>query len=385
MKAKIKHLYRSGPLFAALALALAAGCKPSGAGKARYATAPVSRGALVQRVTASGTLSAVVSVEVGSQVSGKVTALYADYNSAVKKDQLIAEIDPRVYEASTRQSEGQLASAKADVVLKRQNMERKKLLVPQKAAAQSDLDTAVAELAQAEATVVIREAELDSAKANLGYCKITSPIDGIVIARKVDQGQTVAAAMTTPVLFTLAQDITKMNINATVSEADIGGIRPGQAVEFTVDAFPDDVFHGVVSQVRKEATNASNVVTYQTVISVDNPEQKLFPGMTADVSIQVAERTNAIKIPNAALRYSPSEGTAYEQAPPAKIDRKQRLIYVVGSDGAKLKPVVVKVGIADGSDTEILEGLTDGQNVVTSTLSGTSKSSGFGGPPPQAP
>ena len=180
---------------------------------------------LVQHVTASGTLSAVVSVDVGSQVSGKISALNVDFNSPVKKGQLVAEIDPTVYQAALRQAEGELASAKADVTLKRQNLERKKILVPLKAASQLDLDQAIAELAQAEATVVIQEAALESAQANLGYCKITAPVDGVVISRKVDLGQTVNAAMNTPVLFTVAQDITKMNISAAVSEADIGQVQ----------------------------------------------------------------------------------------------------------------------------------------------------------------
>src|ERR1017187_4393983 len=180
------------PLLAALVFC--SSCKPPGASTPRYQTAPLSRGDLVQHVTASGTLSAVVSVDVGSQVSGKITALYADFNSPVKKDQLVAEVDPTVYDAALRQAEGELASAKANVTLKSQNLERKRILVPLKAASQLDLDQATAELAQAQATVTINEAMVQSARANLGYCKITAPVEGIVISRKVDQGQTLAAA-----------------------------------------------------------------------------------------------------------------------------------------------------------------------------------------------
>jgi HlyD family secretion protein len=194
-------------------------------------------------------------------------------------------------------------------------------------------------------------------------------------------GQTVAAAMTTPVLFTVAQDITKMNISASISEADIGQVKEGQPVDFTVDAFPDEVFRGSIVQVRKAPTTTANVVTYETIIAVDNPEKKLFPGMTADVSILTAERGSALKIPNTALRYTPPEGAVYEQTPPAKLQRTQRLVYLLGADGTKLKPVIVKTGITDGVDTEILEGLTEGLPVVTSTLVGAKKS-GFGGPPP---
>jgi HlyD family secretion protein len=361
-----------------------AGCKPSGAGANHYETTVIARGDLVQHVTASGTLSAVVSVDVGSQVSGKIFALYVDFNSPVKKGQLVAEIDPTVYEAAQQQAEGQLASAKAEVTLKRQNLERKKVLVPLKAASQLDLDQATAELAQAEATVVIQGAALESAKANLGYCKITAPVDGVVISRKVDLGQTVNAAMNTPVLFTVAQDITKMNISAAVSEADIGQVRVGESVDFNVDAFSDEVFHGTVMQVRKSPTTTQNVVTYETIISVENPEQKLFPGMTADVSILVSERKDMLKIPNTALRYSPPDGAVYDGTPPQKLERSQRLVYSASADGAKLKPVIIKTGITDGTDTEVTEGLKAGEAVVTSTLTVTTKG-GFGGPPPQTP
>jgi HlyD family secretion protein len=372
-------------LLVAVALVSLCGCKPSGANSAQYETAKAARGDIVQRVTASGTLSAVVSVDVGSQVSGKISALNVDFNSPVKKGQLIAEIDPTVYEASLRQAQGELASVKATVTLKRQNLERKKALVPLKAASQLDLDQATAELAQAEATVIIREAALESAQANLGYCKITAPVDGIVISRKVDVGQTLIAAMTTPVLFTIAQDITQMNISASISEADIGQVRGGQMVDFTVDAFSDETFHGTVTQVRKAPTTTQNVVTYETIISVVNPEQKLFPGMTADVSILVAEKKGVLKVPNTALRYTPPDNAAFEQAPPQKLERSQRLVYSTGANGTKLKPLVVKSGITDGADTEVLEGLNDGMPVVTSTLTAAAKSGGFGSPPPQAP
>ena len=369
--------------FAALAILLT-GCKPPGSSAVRYETANAARGDIVQHVTASGTLSAVVSVDVGSQVSGKIVALYADFNSPVKKGALVAEIDTTVYEASLRQAEGELASARADVTLKRQNLDRKKNLLPLKASSQADVDQAVAELAQSEAAVTIREAALASAQANLDYCKITAPVDGIVISRKVDLGQTVNAAMNTPVLFTIAQDITRMNISASVSEADIGQVRASQAVDFSVDAFPDEIFHGTVTQVRKAPTTTQNVVTYEVIISVENPEQKLFPGMTADVSILVAEKKNVLKIPNTALRYSPPDNAAFEQAPPRKLDRTQRLVYSTSANGAKLKALIVKSGITDGVDTEILGGVNEGTPVVTSTLAATAKS-GFGGPPPQGP
>ena len=370
------------PLLLLFCIILVASCKPGGPKEFKYETAPVSRGDLVQYVTASGALSAVVSVDVGSQVSGKISALYVDFNSPVKKGELIAEVDPAIYKAVLRQTEGDLASAQAMVTLKKQNLERKKVLVPQRAATAFDLDQAVAELAQAEATVTIKQALLEKAQVDLSYCKITAPVDGIVISRKVDMGQTLAAAMTTPVLFTIAQDIKKMHINATVSEADIGQVKDGQKVDFNVDAFPDEVFHGTVVQVRKAPTTTANVVTYETIIDFDNPEQKLFPGMTADLSILVAERKATLKIPNTSLRFSPPDGATFEKAAPAKLQRNQRLVYQPGADPKMLKAVIIKAGVTDGVDTEVLEGLTEATPVVVNSKQATQ---GFGPPPDDHP
>jgi HlyD family secretion protein len=378
----MKHL-RSPLAIAAVAVAFAAlaGCGSRDADNS-YNSAQVTRGDLLQYVTASGTLSAVVSVDVGSQVSGKVSALNVDFNDHVKKGQLIAEIDPSVYQAALRQAEGDLASAEANLVLKKQNLERKKILVPQKAASQLDLDQATAEVAQAEATVIIKRAALDSARANLSYCKITSPIDGIVISRKVDAGQTLVAAMSTPVLFTIARDITKMHISAPVSEADIGLVKVDQTLKFNVDAFPEEEFTGKVIQVRKAPTTTSNVVTYEVVIDVDNPEEKLFPGMTADVSILVAEHRNALKVTNAALRYAPPATATYEGTLPSKLGNGERLAYSLTADGKTLKPLIVKAGIADGVDTEVLAGADEGAALVISTRIGGARAGGFGGGPP---
>jgi HlyD family secretion protein len=362
---------------AALTLGLMPGCKPNSPTTFKYETAAVSRADLSAYITATGTLNAVVSVDVGSQISGKVIALYADFNSPVKKGQLVAEIDPATYAASVRQAEGDLASAKAGATLSRQNLERKKTLVPQKAATQADLDQATSEVAQAEATIIIKEASLESAQANLGYCKIMAPVDGIVISRKVDVGQTVAAVMTTPVLFTVAQDIKKMHISATVSEADIGQVKDGQNVDFNVDAY-DETFHGKVSQVRKAPTTTNNVVTYETIIDVDNPEQKLFPGMTADVSILAAEHKNILKIPNIALRFTPPDGAKFTQTAPTKLERSQRLVYLLEPDGTTLKPTIVRTSITDNLDTEILEGLSEGAKVVTSWTNPDKSTGPFG-------
>jgi HlyD family secretion protein len=283
-----------------------------------------------------------------------------------------------VYEATMRQAEGDLASAQAEVLLKRQNLQRKKVLTPMHAASQLDLDQATAELAEAEATVLIKQAVVDSARANVGYCKITSPVDGMVISRKVDVGQTVIAAMSTPLLFTIAQDITKMHISTSVSEADVGHVEVGQTVNFTVDAFPDEIFHGQVSQVREAPTTVQNVVTYETLIDVDNSERKLFPGMTADVSILVAERKNVIEVPNAALRFTPPDGAAFASPPPKKLARDEHLVYALAPKSRKLTPVVVKIGISDNTDTEIREGVAEHIAVVVSSVE-PPQQSGFGG------
>ena len=383
----IKFTQRAICLMAAALAALGtAGCRHASDGPFYEAT-QVTRGDLVQYVTASGSLEAVVSVDVGSQISGRISILNADYNSAVKKGDLVAEIDPAPYQAQVHQAEGDLESAQAGKELARLTMERKKALVAQHAGPQSDLDKAVADLAQAAATVTIKEAVLENEKVNLGYCKITAPVDGIVIARKVDIGQTVAAAMTTPILFTIAQDITKMHIETSVSEADIGQVKPGQTADFEVDAYPDEVFHGRVAQVRKDAMVTNNVVTYTVVVDVDNPEQKLFPGMTADVSILVARRNHALMVSNAALRFIPPQEASYEKAassPASLLSRSQRTVYLPSGNGQTLKVAIVRAGITDGANSEVLEGLKEGDCVVTATSAGLRKTGGpvGSGPPP---
>jgi HlyD family secretion protein len=362
---------------------LLSACKPSGKNEPEFTTTTVRRGDITRHVTASGTLGALISVDIGSQVSGSIMALHADFNSTVRKGQVIAEIDSSVYNASLRQSEGELASALADVELKKQNLARKTLLAPSGAASRLDLDQATAQLAQAEAAVAIKQAIVDGARANVGFCRITSPVDGIVISRKVDVGQTLIAAMTTPVLFTIAQDITRMNIKASISEADIGQLKEGQPVDFTVDAYPDETFQGTVSQVRKSPTTTQNVVTYETMISVENPDQKLFPGMTAEVSIRVSQRENVLKLANAALRYSPPEGAKFAEAPSMDLGRNQRLVYRIDAGSPLLRPVMVRAGISDGVETEVTEGLKENEAVVTSTL--TAKERTVSAFPPKRP
>jgi HlyD family secretion protein len=368
---------------AVLGLLCGTGCRRGADAGPQYETAPVTRGNLVEYVTASGSLEALVSVDVGSQISGRIATLNADFNSSVKKGDVVAEIDPAPYQALVHQAEGDLESAQAAGQLTRLTMARKQELLSQHAGTQADLDKAVADLAQAQATVTIKEAMLENAKVNLDYCKITAPVDGIVISRKVDVGQTVAAAMTTPILFTIAQDITKMHIETSVSEADIGQVKVGQTADFNVDAYPDEVFHGTVAQVRKDAMVTNNVVTYTVVIDVNNPDEKLFPGMTADVSILVARRNAVLTVPNAALRFIPPEDAVFDSAastPAPALARMQRTVYLLASGSTgPLTAAIVKTGITDGANSEVLDGLKEGDRVVTAYTA--PKTGPFGGPP----
>ncbi|MBI3191512.1 MAG: efflux RND transporter periplasmic adaptor subunit [Pedosphaera parvula] len=272
-----------------------------------YRTAPVARGELVQKVTASGQLNPVINVQVGSQISGIITNLYVDFNSPVKGGQVVAELDSATYKANVSQADGNLANAKASLLLANMNAKRAEQLVKDKLISQSEFDKAVADLAQAEAAVKISAASLEKAKVDLARCTIYAPIDGVVISRSVDVGQTVAASLSAPTLFVIANNLAKMQIDANVSEADVGGVHEGQDVEFSVDAFPGQIFHGKVQQVRYAPIVVQNVVTYDTVIAVSNDDLKLKPGMTANVSIIIARRENALRISNAALRFKPPE------------------------------------------------------------------------------
>lgn len=281
-------------------------------GETEYQTATVVRGDITQAVTASGTLNPVLNVQVGSQISGIIQKLYVDFNSPVKAGQIVAQLDPGTFQANVNSAEGDLANAKASLELAQVNARRADELFNNKLISTSDHDQSIATLHQAEAQVKIRTAALQRAKVDLDRCTIYAPVDGIVISRNVDVGQTVAASMTAPVLFQIANDLTKMQIDANVAEADIGGVEVGQTVEFTVDAFPTRTFIGKVMQVRNSPITVQSVVTYDTVIEVSNPDLKLKPGMTANVSIITARRENVLKLPNAALRFRPPEVAAAE-------------------------------------------------------------------------
>src|SRR5256886_12280713 len=288
---------------------------------AQFQTATVTRGPITQTVTATGTLNPVVNVQVGSQVSGNIQKLFADFNSKVKAGDVVAQIDPVLFQATVTQAEGDLANAQAALELAKVNATRIQELFAKKNSAQADVDQATANLHQAEANVKIKQGALDKAKADLDHCTIKSPVDGEVISRSVDVGETVAASLQAPVIFAIANDLTKMQIDANVAEADVGVVEVNQDVDFTVDAFPTRTFHGKVVQVRNAPITVQNVVTYDTVIGVSNPDLKLKPGMTANVSIIVAQKDNVLQIKNAALRYRPAEGGPAEMSS-AKADRK---------------------------------------------------------------
>ena len=363
---------------------------------AQFQTATVTRGPITQTVTATGTLNPVVNVQVGSQVSGNIQKLFADFNSKVKAGDVVAQIDPVLFQATVTQAEGDLASAQAALELAKVNATRIQELFAKRNSAQADVDQAIANLHQAEANVKIKQGALDKAKADLDHCRITSPVDGEVISRNVDVGQTVAASLQAPVIFTIANDLTKMQIDANVAEADVGAVTVNQNVDFSVDAFPSRTFHGKVVQVRNAPITVQNVVTYDTVIGVNNADLKLKPGMTANVSIVIAHKDDVLKISNAALRYRPANApipgrSASGQnrggtggggsAGPRATDRT---VYVLR--GSKAEPVQIKTGISDGTTTEVLDGLAEKDRVITGQLNApntaTSQQQGnpFGGP-----
>src|SRR5438105_1102758 len=367
-------------------------------GAATYQTANVTRGPITQAVTATGTLNPVVNVQVGSQVSGNISKLFVDFNSQVKAGQVVAQIDPVLFQATVTQAEGDVASAQAGLELAKVNATRTQDLFTRKTSSQADLDQAMANLHTAEASVKIKQGALDKARADLDHCTITSPIDGVVISRSVDVGQTVAASLQAPVIFAIANDLTKMQIDANVAEADVGVVKIDQNVDFTVDAFPMETFHGKVIQVRNAPITVQNVVTYDTVIGVSNPELKLKPGMTANVSIIIAHKDDVLQIKNAALRYRPAEAAATSQQarapspsggrPGAGRERKsERTVYVL--PGNRPKPMQIKTGISDGIVTEVLEGLKEGEHVVTAELTAATSSSSAAanpfGPPRRFP
>ena len=379
----MKRFLPVGVIIVALLIILLVVRRCTSSSASNYQTATVTRGPITQLVTATGTLNPVVNVQVGSQVSGNIQKLFADFNSEVKAGQTVAQIDPALFQAAVTQAEGDLATAQAALELAKLNATRTETLFKQKNSSQQDLDQATAALHQAEGNVKIKQGALDKAKADLDHCTITSPIDGVVISRNVDVGQTVAASLQAPVIFAIANDLTKMQIDSNVAEADIGAVSVDQDVDFTVDAFPTRTFHGKVVQVRNAPITVQNVVTYDTVIGVSNPDLKLKPGMTANVAIIIAHKDNVLQLKNAALRFRPPEAATSDQArstsspsgqrPTGARERKpERTVYILSY--GRPKSVQIKTGISDGIVTEVTEGSKEGDRVVTAELSSASAS-----------
>ncbi|MBU8900002.1 efflux RND transporter periplasmic adaptor subunit [Corallococcus sp. H22C18031201] len=371
-----------------------------------YETAKVEPRRLVSKVTATGTLSALVTVQVGSQVSGRIQEINVDYNSPVKKGQIIARIDPQLVQAALARAKANMTAARANLQkakvmadVARKQADRSRALRAQQFISQSELDTAESSAAGAAAEVMASEgslaqaqAALNEAEVNEKYTTIVSPTDGIVISRSVDVGQTVAASLQAPTLFTIAEDLRKMQVDTSVAESDVGRLEPGMKASFTVDAYPGERFTGVIRQIRNAAQTVQNVVTYDAVIDVSNPDLKLKPGMTANATIITGEKHDALSVPNAALRFRPVVPTtgAPGQTPAAPMapDRAPdgtRALYVLRGEGeqAHPEPVRVRTGMTDGTYTEIVEGeLKAGDAIITSsTTPGATTPPAPGAPP----
>ena len=327
-----------------------------------FYTAPVASANIQNSITATGTIEPVTSVTVGTQVSGIVSKLYVDYNSVVKKGQVIAELDKTNLLSQLATAKTQLATAQSQLNYQTANYKRYQTLFQKGLVAADDYDNAKLSYRQAVEQVASAKEEVQRAQTNLGYATITSPIDGVVLSKSVEEGQTVAASFSTPELFTIAQDLTNMQVVADVDEADIGDVKEGERVSFTVDAYPDDTFDGTVKQVRQEATTTNNVVTYEVVISAPNADLKLKPGLTANVTIYTAERKGVLAVPSKALRFTPTKETV----------GKMKIVDVQGAknkvwtiEGNSIVAHKVNIGMADGTNTQIIGGVQAGIKVVT--------------------
>ena len=343
-------------------------------GGIRLETAQVDRSSISNTVTATGTVEPVTEVEVGTQVSGIIDKLYADYNDVVKAGQLIAEMDKVNLKAELASAEAQLASSKSEYEYQQKNYARNKILFEKRLISDSDYETSTYNYEKAKAAYEQNQAAMVKVNRNLEYATITSPIDGVVINRAVEEGQTVAAGFETPTLFTIAADLTKMQVIADVDEADIGNVEHGQRVSFTVDAYPNDVFEGIVTQIRlgdsessSTSTSTSTVVTYEVVISADNPDLKLKPRLTANVTIFTLERDNVLTVPTRSLRFVPDAeilaqlGYTINEVG-TEVPAGKRLVWI--RNGQELKPKVVTVGSSSGNKTEVIDGLSEGEELA---------------------
>lgn len=374
-------------VLAALALLAFAGFAWLGKGKTpeepRYKTETVERGSITQSVSANGTLNPVTMVNVGTQVSGTVKSINADFNQEVKAGQVLAVLDPALFRAALGQSSANLANARAQLKFAQAEEARFRSLVTQEYASRQELDRAVASREQAEAAVRLAQARVSRDQTNLNLSVIRSPVSGTVIDRQVDVGQTVAASFQTPTLFRIGKDLTRMQIDSTVAEADIGMIKLGQEVDFLVDAFPDDQFTGRVEQIRLNAKTEQNVVTYNVVVSVANPELKMLPGMTANIKVNIQTRDDVLMVPAAALRFrpqaKPEEAKEGGKSGKGKKEGGPAVYKLVNGEPVR---VAIKIGISDQKMTEILSGeLKPGDELVVADLSTKKNGSGTGSMP----
>lgn len=330
--------------------------------KITFDTAAVAPANIMNSITATGTIEPVTSVTVGTQVSGIVSKLFVDYNSVVKKGQVIAELDKTNLMSQLNTAKTQLATAQSQLNYQTANYKRYKTLFEKGLVAADDFDNAKLSYTQAKEQVASAKEEVQRAQTNLGYATITSPIDGVVLSKSVEEGQTVAASFSTPELFTIAQDLTNMQVVADVDEADIGDVKEGERVTFTVDAYPDDTFEGEVKQVRQEATTTNNVVTYEVVISAPNADLKLKPGLTANVTIYTAERKGVLSVPSKALRFTPQKETVGKMKIVDVANAKNKVWTIEGNSIVAHK---VNIGMTDGTNTQIVGGIAEGTKVVT--------------------
>ena len=348
--------------------------KGKGDGEIHFNTVQVEENTIEMTVTATGYVQPVEKVEVGTQVSGVIEKIFVDYNSQVKKGQLLAEIDKSTLIERVTQAKASVTSSESDLKYAQQNYDRVKQLYDVKAATEASYEEALNRLAQAETALVNAKANLHQAQVNLSYAEIYSPIDGIILDRSVEQGQTVAASFNTPTLFTIANDLTKMQVEANVDEADIGRVRLGQQVRFTVDAYNDDTFEGLVNQIRLQPTVTNNVVTYTVIIEAPNPEEKLYPGMTAGITI-ITQKEEGLVVPAEALLFVPTpEVFAYLKMKPELPDSEQRpdvtekSVWLQTPDSFFRKEITT--GLSDGVITVVKDGLKPGDTVVLSTVTG---------------
>ena len=327
-----------------------------------YGTTKVTKQNITTSITATGTIEPVTSVEVGTQVSGIIDKIYVDYNSIVRKGDVIAELDKTNLLSELASAQSNLANAQSTLNYQTANYNRYKTLYQKGLVSANDYENARMTYEQARQQIIVQQQNVKKARTNLGYATITAPIDGVVLSKEVEEGQTVASAMATPTLFIIAKDLTDMRVIADIDEADIGGVQQGQRVSFTVDAYPEDVFQGFVTQVRQEATTESNVVTYEVVISARNDDLKLKPGLTANVTIFTSEKNDVLSVPTKALRFMPTEAMLAEDETIENVDAPQK---VWRQEGKVFKAYAVTTGTTNGTLTEITSGLKDGDEVIT--------------------